>query len=220
VRKFIYFNKNSIIVEVSFLPMAQIGLSFGEHITFSLGFFVQFYLSFDFLAISSLLYKHNFYDKALDLTIWFNNGGSISVNLFSDTMGWKRGDLNWYFPILGTLKGKAKVTKRVIEERDILIPMSEKVYSAKAILADWTWKYPRWFRKVIRRCEIKIPEGIPHAGKGENSWDCGDDATFGITTGQCKSIPEAVGVLVGSCLKDRVRYGGWKDYNWKREKEQ
>src|SRR3990167_5778242 len=31
------------------------------------------------------------------------------------------------------------------------------------------------------------------AGKGENSWDCGDDATFWITTGPVKSIPEAVG---------------------------
>lgn len=220
MRKFIYFNKNSIIIEISFLPLAQIGLSFSEHVTFSLGFFIQFYLSFDFPVINSWLYKHKLNDKALDLNIWFNNGGSISVNLFSDPMSWERGDLIWYFPILGTLKGRAKISKKIIEERDILIPMPEKMYSAKAILADWTWIYLRWFKKVIRRCEIKIPEGIPHAGKGENSWDCGDNATFGITTGRCKSIPEAVGILVGNVLNNRVRYGGWKDYNWKREKEQ
>jgi len=91
--------------------------------------------------------------------------------------------------------------------------MPEKNYPAHAILADWTWTYPRWFSKTIRRCEIKIPGGLPHEGKGENSYDCGQDATFSIAT-KAKTIPEGVGQLVGSVLKDRVKYGGWGDYNW------
>ncbi len=131
----------------------------------------------------------------------------------SKTPRWRQGNFN----VVDFLLGRQRYERRTIEERDVLVPMPEGTYQANAKLEEFIWSRPRWFTKRLKRVSFEIPSGIPHAGKGENSWDCGDDATFGLTTGECKSIPEGIGVLVGSCLRDRVRYGGWEDYTWKRE---
>ena len=214
IRKHLYWNESRISFEVSYLPMSQLGVSFGEDITFSIGFLIQFYVSLSIPKLNRWLYKIR--DRELKVSIWFRNW-SISLNLMSDETEWKKGGWKWYWDIASILKGKSRVTKKILEERHIKIPMPEKSYQGHAILADWTWSYPRWFPKTIRRCEIKVPEGLPHSGKGENSWDCGDDATFGITTGKVRSIAEAVGILVGNVLEDRVEYGGWKDWNWSKK---
>jgi hypothetical protein len=56
------------------------------------------------------------------------------------------------------------------------------------------------------QADVKIPGGIPHQGKGENAWDCGDDATFGLGC-SARTVPEAIGEVVAVCLKDRRSYG-------------
>lgn len=222
IRKFFYWNKSRdyISFELGYLPMCQIGIDFGEDITFSIGCFIQFYISLSIFKLYSWFYKHKITNRALSFDFWFNNGFPISLNLMSDTMCWKNGDWKWCCDISRKLKGKFTVSKKIIETNFVLIPMPEKTYKGHAVLADWTWHYPRWFSKTIRRCEIGVPGGIPHPGKGENSWDCGDDATFRLTTGKVRSIAEAVGKLVGMVLESRVKYGGWEDWNWKRLKEE
>jgi hypothetical protein len=119
---------------------------------------------------------------------------------------WDIGD--WIF-------GKPVYSSREREKREIVVPMPEKAYAATATLSEASWTFPRWFTTRVTRVEIDVPEGIPHEGKGENSWDCGTDATFGMTCA-AKSIPEGVGKFVGSCLRDRVKYGGWGDWEWKK----
>lgn len=148
------------------------------------------------------------------------HGGSIWWECWSDPMGWSSTDPKWQrwsFSFVDFLLGKSSCETRTIEEREVLVPMPEQAYPARAKLVEYSWSRPRWFTKRVKRVEIDLPNGIPHAGKGENSWDCGDDATFGLTTGECNSIPEGVGILVGSCLRTRVKYGGWGDYAWSRE---
>jgi hypothetical protein len=56
-----------------------------------------------------------------------------------------------------------------------------------------------------------MTDPVPFPGKGENSWDCGEDATHGYY-GPAASIEDAVGNLVTSTLKRRRKYGGrdWK----------
>lgn len=221
MRKFFHFNKyqNSICVEVYKFPCIRVGIEFGENIIFRVGAFVQLALSFNFRRLNSWLYKKGINYKELEFNIGFSDGLTVSLNLMADTMDWKRGQWKWYWNITDRMKGKVEVLKKVIEERDILIPMPEKSYNAHAVLADWTWKYQRWFPMIVRRCEIDIPEGLPHAGKGENSWDCGNDATFSMITGEVRSMSEAVGQLVGDVLNTRVKNGGWKDYKWDRVKQ-
>lgn len=55
---------------------------------------------------------------------------------------------------------------------------------------------------------------VPFPGKGENSWDCGEDAIMGA--GADEPTPEAaVASVVKSALRNRRRYGG---EGWKPEK--
>lgn len=60
-------------------------------------------------------------------------------------------------------------------------------YKATAKVEARVWRRPRdFFGLLVRRrltVNFEIPEGIPEPGKGENSWDCDDDATFGISRG-------------------------------------
>lgn len=152
--------------------------------------------------------------------LWYGQEREIGIN-FHDWAVW----INpWVEPMDGKyfsfhfdnfIFGKAKYSEEVVEERNVMVPMPEKSYLANAQLFKSSWSYPRWFTKTIVRVNLKIEEGIPHEGKGENSWDCGRDATFGLTC-NAKSIAEGVGQLVGHVLNDRVRYGGWSDWNWQK----
>lgn len=148
------------------------------------------------------------------------HSGGIWWTFWRDWRGWSSDVPRWRegnFNVVDFLLGRRKCTTRDLEMREIVVPMPERSYPATAKLVEYTWRRPRWFAKRVNRVQIDVPEGLPHAGKGENSWDCGDDATFGITTGPCRSIPEGIGILVGSVLERRVRYGGWSDFVWSRE---
>ena len=149
--------------------------------------------------------------KIHDWSIWWNLWTS-SMEWSSQTPRWRNG----CFHILDFLFGKNKYVREIIEERDVQIPMPEGNYDAHIKFCKDVWKRSRGFSKTILRIDADIPKGIPHAGKGENSWDCGDDATFGMCC-TANSIVEGVGEIVKSCLKTRVRCGGWRDYKWERK---
>lgn len=114
-----------------------------------------------------------------------------------------------YIELRPLIFGRAKYHREVIEEREVLIPMPERAYPATAVLTECTWTHQRfgWPRKRVVRVELEVPGGIPVPGKGENAWDCGDDATLGMTT-PADSIPEGIAHLVQSLLTKRERYGG------------
>lgn len=151
-------------------------------------------------------------------SIWWNiwvdpmGGHSYSGGKQVDPPRWRDGSFN----IPRFFLGREKYSKVEIETRNVLVPMPEGPYEATATLFEATWQRARWFPKRLKRCQIDVPKGIPHEGKGENSWDCGADATYGMTCA-ARSIPEAVGALVGSVLHDRVRHGGWSDWAWHKE---
>lgn len=160
-------------------------------------------------AGSSRQISVTFHDKAVWWHLWVDRD-----SWSSDRPKWRDGS----FHPLDAMLGRMKCTTETVEKRDVLVPMPEKSYPATAKLERYTWKRPRSpLSKELLRVTIDIPGGIPHEGKGESSWNCGTDATFGITTGECRTIPEGVGMLVGSVLRDRVRYGGWSDWTWSRE---
>lgn len=48
--------------------------------------------------------------------------------------------------------------------------MPEKSYAATVRLFKSYWERPGWFKESVTRVEIKVPEGMPFEGKGENSW--------------------------------------------------
>lgn len=141
-------------------------------------------------------------------TIWWNLWTS-TMEWSSKTPRWRHGC--WCIP--DTFLGRKKYLREIIEERTVQIPMPEGCYEANIKLCKDTWKRPLWFADSIMRIDADIPKGIPHSGKGENSWDCGEDGCFGMCC-PANTIAEGVGEIVGSVLKDRVRYGGWQEWNY------
>jgi hypothetical protein len=95
---------------------------------------------------------------------------------------------------------------------ECMIPMPEGTYRATWEKETRTRRYVRWPGKVRNYWQrphtsvtLDIPGGIPHWGKGENSWDCGMDGLCGCGG---STLEEAIGRAVSSSLRDRERYGG------------
>lgn len=70
------------------------------------------------------------------------------------------------------------------------------------------WRRSRWpLPRRVMRVEIEIPGGIPIPGKGENGWDCEDDAIYGRTA-PATTIEEAARKLVADVEQTRRKRGG------------
>lgn len=54
------------------------------------------------------------------------------------------------------------------------------------------------------------PKGVPYEGKGENSWDCGEDGIFGIGTDK-PSYPALIARVVEHVLSQRKKRDGNMD---------
>ncbi len=72
------------------------------------------------------------------------------------------------------------------------------------------WHHSRLPRgRWLYRADIEIPGGIPIPGKGENSWDCEDDAIYAQTQPVSPTSPclrEIVDDLALSVLRRRMQY--------------
>ncbi len=150
-------------------------------------------------------------DREIGLSVYdwtINWSGWHTPNSWSpSTTPWYR---YGYFNIKDTLLGRPDYSQRVLEVRDVDVAMPERAYRANVKLTEDTWKRPRWPIPLhVTRAHIDMLPGeqIPIPGKGENSWDCGDDATHGLTT-PARTIEEAIGNLIGSRMETRRKRGG------------
>lgn len=70
-----------------------------------------------------------------------------------------------------------------------------------------TWTRPRWpwayWRKSV---DITLETPPEFQGKGENSWDCGPDAIYGMSS-EGHSFEDAVATYVKAVLRERARRG-------------
>lgn len=94
-----------------------------------------------------------------------------------------------------------------------MIPLPEGNYLATWKEEKRVWRHRRFPGTVIDRVKgtkvrndvwLEIEGGIPHEGKGENSWDCGMDGLFGCGG---RTLEDAIANAVRSTLRDRERYG-------------
>ncbi len=206
-RNWLYFGNGPYIATDFLLGSKDFSISFGRG---SRSF--KFHLSIPFLFSFWISFKKViWYGKSRELSLRFH-GGSFWCNLWTEPMDGK----THVFHLVDKLIGRATHSERIIEERYVMIPMPEKSYKGKAKLFESTWKYPRWFSKSVKRVSIDMEEGeqIPHEGKGTCAHNCGRDATFSMTTSDCRSIGAGVGQMVGSILETRVKNGGWSDWTW------
>jgi len=116
---------------------------------------------------------------------------------------WMCGSLN----IPDTVLGKQNYKSEIIETKDVQVPMPEGCYPAKAKLEKATRSRPRWFTKETLSIWLDIPGGIPHQGKGENSYDCGQDGLFGCGV-ESASYEAAIAHAVEISLRGRRKYDG------------
>jgi hypothetical protein len=117
---------------------------------------------------------------------------------------WVRGvSLNLPDLLLGKTRYQTVTLKAGIP---VKVPMPEGVYAGTAKIERATWKRPLWFARHRVSTWIDVPKGVPFQGKGENSWDCGDDGLFGCGVSG-ESVERAVGHYVESVLTSRRRYG-------------
>jgi len=119
------------------------------------------------------------------------HSGAFWWALWSREMEWRATDPWWvrthsFHPVdflLGRMKHKHEVLS---EYKEVLVPMPEGCYKTEMREERRTWTRPRWpwrpFTREQQYIEIKIDGGIPFEGKGENSWDCGEDGLWGCSS--------------------------------------
>ncbi len=122
---------------------------------------------------------------------------------------WRSADPWWKKSIVLHVKdwllGKARCDVTTGSPFTVYVPMPEGSYRATATPETYVWRR-RFYVPQLRRDSVKldIEGGIPHAGKGENSWDCGDDGLWGISG---ETTEKAIANAVASVLTSRRRYG-------------
>ena len=104
--------------------------------------------------------------------------------------------------------GRVEYHCREIERKPVGFDLDGKKYEATWKLerrsrtrSRWPWEYSVRYSSNI---EIEDPPRV--SGKGENSWDCGDDAIYGFGSASL-SPASAVGEYVKAVLENRERYG-------------
>lgn len=142
--------------------------------------------------------------------------GSVWVSFFAKTMSWSRGD-PWYskqltLHVSDWILGRPKYTEDTdaTSWRPIVVPMPEKSYRGQVRFFTSVWKR-RFYTRRIRRCEVKMDEGVPFPGKGESSWDCGEDASHGMVC-PASEMHEAIAEMVSHVMRRRCHYGN--GINW------
>lgn len=142
--------------------------------------------------------------RFFDSAVWWDLG--------SDDYGWTSGRPKWkdgsWHPVGRKMRTSEPV---VLETREVLVPMPERSYRGTATMTEALWGYtklPSFFHEKHRSVTIEMHEGeqIGVPGKGENGWDCGDDAIFS-RGGREDSIEDAIGGLVASALRTRKKHG-------------
>lgn len=164
------------------------------------------------------LIKRGDYETRVFQLAWHD--GTLWSAIWEKSGHWSRSDPWWMsnnFNPKDFFLGRQKHSSEVLEEKRTTVPMPEGSYPATVKLERATWKRPRWPRPFIRySTDIKPDHFIPVPGKGENSWDCGDDGVWS-QSGPCSGpdsawASKAVAGLVEAALRDRERYAG---PNWK-----
>ena len=151
---------------------------------------------------------------------WFNQGRELEVAIHNqgiwfklwtaedDTYGKRSQWRNFVIYPLDILLGKVQYSCQKLKTETVEIPMPEGTYPATVTMECAKWKRPRWpIAQVRLGADVDIPKGVPIPGKGENSWDCDDDAIFGMSCA-ARNPEEAVAKVVESALRTRKRYGG------------
>lgn len=168
---------------------------------------IQAHLSlFLFTIYLSRSFRRCFEDRELSVS-WHD--GSLWLKLWCDDeyhsrRPWHRNTVCLH--VVQWFTGRPRCETVEGEYVPCVVPMPEGAYRARAKPETRTWTYRFGVKRVRESWWLDVEDrgGIPFQGKGENSWDCGDDGLCGIGG---DTLEKAIGNAVASALKSRRRYG-------------
>ena len=138
---------------------------------------------------------------------------SIHLGLWEHEHEWNRSDPWWvrgvHLDLKDTFLGKSKYTNiETALPQCVEIHLDDRVYQGTAKFERATWKRRWWFAKTRDSVWIDMDQGhgLPHAGKGESSWDCGDDAICGFGVNGTR-VEDAIQHGINLVQEYRARYG-------------
>jgi hypothetical protein len=152
-----------------------------------------------------------------------NDDNALRWSLWCDPDSWSSRIPKWrhgsWHP-LDTFLGKVTASHEAVFAATSEIPLPEGGVEARVEIERWVRKRPRWFGNVGYAAEIKPSHAVSVPGKGENSWDCDDNALSAMHCGVSaraennERVAQAVASFTDSVVRTRARYGG---RNWKPE---
>ena len=120
--------------------------------------------------------------------------------------GWQL-KLRWP-PLLDWVFGKRKYRQETRRSMPIQILMDMHQHDGLWTLREtwserqrWPWRYHVRFYS-----DIDMPDPPQFAGKGENSWDCGNDGICGMSSRELTPLG-AIGDYMAAVMKARAKYG-------------
>ena len=135
------------------------------------------------------------------------------INPWSRQHEWNRKDPWWVRGLVihvdDLIWGKTKhVCTEPRPQEPVEIELDGRIYRGTARFERRVWKRPRWFamQRDATWIDMDPKDGLPHAGKGENGWDCGDDALCGWGVDGFDKI-KAIASGIEKVMKYRQRYG-------------
>jgi hypothetical protein len=131
---------------------------------------------------------------------------AVWIEVWQNEHSWKRGDWTWSWHPLDTLLGRTSYSERDVETAQAQVAFPEKTYNLSIRFFESTWKRPRWFANRLVRADITPSVPIPEPGKGENSWDCGDDGCYSLIT-PADTVGKAIGAIYDTVMRERRKYG-------------
>jgi hypothetical protein len=163
------------------------------------------YLSFDAARLFGRPWRE-LRERNLGVSV---HDGSVWLDLWTGDGDWHR-NRPWHrntvcLNVTDWVIGRPRCVMTKGPKCPVLVPMPEGCYEATCTEERWVWTYRFGFKRERVAYWVEIPNGIPFQGKGENSWDCGDDGLFGA--GSDGSPEKAVGHVVATVLRSRKRYG-------------
>jgi hypothetical protein len=137
--------------------------------------------------------------------------GRIWFKLWDNPNEWGRADPWWWrfsFGPIDFLLGQERYSEIDVWSGRVVVLLPEGEYPAGCKIYDAVRRRPRWpWARRVRRARIEPDVPIPVPGKGENVWDCGDDAVW-WTSVPAGTAAEGVEKMVEDVLRTRERYGG------------
>lgn len=122
--------------------------------------------------------------------------------------GWQ-----WSCFLMDVIFGRCKYTREETARQTRILTMPEGKYQAACVVTHATWRRARWPWWPLTRtrdrleAEFDPPVGLP--GKGENSYDCDDDATYSVTMPlKHGDIQATLNAFALDTLRERQQRGG------------